>query len=65
MARTKEQKAAYDARYKREHYSRVVIDLRPEVKGRWQAFAEARGATLTQTVIDGVDSLMEREGFAE
>lgn len=61
--RTKEQKAAYDAKFKKEHYSRVVVDLKPETKKSWQDFSKTRGTTLTQTIVDGVETLMQQEQF--
>ena len=48
----KKNKTAYNITYTREHYARVVMNVKPEVKERLQANAKAAGMTLTDYRLD-------------
>lgn len=51
----KKNKKTYDAAYRAEHYTRIVIDVPPEEKARLQEKAAARGMTLKGYILDCVE----------
>lgn len=45
-------KTEYDMKYRLEHYARIVLDLKPEMKDRWKKSADKEGKTLSQYIRD-------------
>ena len=51
MAKWYETKKKYNAEYSRTHYSRIVMDVSPEIKAELQRRAAAEGLNLTQYIL--------------
>ena len=57
----KAKKAQYDMKFHREHYSRFVMDLKPEMRERWTEAAKKEGKTLTAFVRDCVNDYIAKK----
>ena len=50
----------YWTQYKKDHYARIVIDVTPEIKERWQLEARKRKQSLSQMIKDIVQNEVNR-----
>ena len=47
-------------KYKKEHFGRIVIDVRKEKKEEYKTFAESRGMSLTALIVKLIEEEMKR-----
>ena len=47
-------------KYKKEHFGRIVIDVRKEKKDEYKAFAESRGMSLTAYIVKLIEEDMRK-----
>jgi hypothetical protein len=52
----KRRKAEYDRKYLKEHYERVVLELKPETKRSWVEQAKTEGKSLTGFIREAVEA---------
>ena len=52
-------KNQYIKEYKEKYYSRVVVDVRKEIKDRWQQASKAAGEALAEYVKKAVEARIE------
>ena len=64
MTDTKE-KNKYITDWKREHVARVLIEVKPEVKSRWQSEAKRRGVSLTRFISSIVNNFLDSRETGE
>ena len=51
MAKWYDNKKKYNVEYSRTHYSRIVMDVSPEIKAELQRRAAEEGLNLTQYIL--------------
>lgn len=47
----------------KEHYTRASVNIRNELYADWKRYAEMKGISIRQLVIESVERAMKEDGF--